>query len=214
MIDYDIHSCGYYCDRPACIKAQRDELRNKMFSDQAVKTYSGGKPNYTQPDEALMKRVMDGMPDMPIKVQDEREANYKSFAQSAQVIGGQYDPRRKPSGSWTSWDNTMCNPLADARMQTQSAWQDGYDSAKAEGKGMSEPVAYIDVETRNLSWAKLTRWETPTVVKMDKVPLYITPPKKEWVGLTDAEIEDMLKGSKNAYDAVERIEAKLKEKNT
>jgi hypothetical protein len=58
-----------------------------LFSDQAVKTYSGGKPNYTQPDEALIKRVMDGIPDMPIKVQDEREANYKSFAQSAQVLG-------------------------------------------------------------------------------------------------------------------------------
>jgi hypothetical protein len=51
MTDTDIHSCGYYCDRPLCIKAQRDELRNKMFSDQAVKTYSGGKPNYTQPIE-------------------------------------------------------------------------------------------------------------------------------------------------------------------
>jgi len=38
--------------------------------------------------------------------------------------------------------------------------------------------------------------------------------QREWVGLTDEEIEDMLKGSKNAYDAVERIEAKLKEKNT
>jgi hypothetical protein len=37
---------------------------------------------------------------------------------------------------------------------------------------------------------------------------------KEWVGLTDDEKEDMLKGSKNAYDAIERIEAKLKEKNT
>ena len=37
--------------------------------------------------------------------------------------------------------------------------------------------------------------------------------KDEWVGLTDDEKEDMLKGSKNAYDAVERIEAKLKEKN-
>jgi hypothetical protein len=106
-----------------------------------------------------------GLP--PIKVQDEREANYKSFAQSAQVIG-------------------IPEP---------------------------EPVAYIDVETRNLSWAKLTRWETPTVVKMDKVPLYAAPPKKEWVGLTDDEKEDMLKGSKNAYDAIERIEAKLKEKN-
>ena len=89
MSDYDIHSCGYYCDRHACIVAQRDELRQKLFSDQAVKTYSGGKPNYTQPDEALMKRVMDKIPEMAIKVQDEREANYKSFAQSAQVIGTQ-----------------------------------------------------------------------------------------------------------------------------
>ena len=23
----DIHSCSYYCDRPECIKRQRDELR-------------------------------------------------------------------------------------------------------------------------------------------------------------------------------------------
>jgi len=51
MSDTDIHSCGYYCDRHACIVAQRDELRQKLFSDQAVKTYSGGKPNYTQPEE-------------------------------------------------------------------------------------------------------------------------------------------------------------------
>jgi hypothetical protein len=51
MTDTDIHSCGYYCDRQACIEAQRNELRDKLFSDQAVKTYSGGKPNYTQPIE-------------------------------------------------------------------------------------------------------------------------------------------------------------------
>jgi len=53
MSDYDIHSCGYYCDRFACIKAQRDELRDKLFEGQAVKTYLGGKPNYTQPEENL-----------------------------------------------------------------------------------------------------------------------------------------------------------------
>jgi hypothetical protein len=28
----DIHSCSYYCTRPACIKAQRDELRDRMES--------------------------------------------------------------------------------------------------------------------------------------------------------------------------------------
>jgi hypothetical protein len=50
MSDYDIHSCGYYCDRHACIVAQRNELRDKLFEGQAVKTYSGGKPNYTQPE--------------------------------------------------------------------------------------------------------------------------------------------------------------------
>jgi hypothetical protein len=26
----NIHSCSYYCHRPACIKAQRDELRDKL----------------------------------------------------------------------------------------------------------------------------------------------------------------------------------------
>jgi hypothetical protein len=43
---------------------------------------------------------------------------------------------------------------------------------------MNEPVAYINVEKRALEWAKLTRWETPTTVKMDKVPLYTAPPQQ------------------------------------
>jgi hypothetical protein len=127
MSDTDIHSCGYYCDRPACIKAQRNELRDKLFEGQAVKTYSGGKPNYTQPIE-------------------------------------------------------------------------------------QEPVAYINVEERKLEWAKPTRWETPTVVKMDKVPLYT---KKEWVGLTDEEMLDIYGqnhvGKKCNLGRL--VEAKLKEKN-
>jgi len=45
------------------------------------------------------------------------------------------------------------------------------------------------------------------------VPLYTAPPQRNWQGLTDEEKEDVLKGSKNAYDAIERIEAKLREKN-
>ena len=28
----DLHSCSYYCDRPECIKAQRDELRAKYVA--------------------------------------------------------------------------------------------------------------------------------------------------------------------------------------
>lgn len=29
----DIHTCSYYCSRPACIEAQRNELREKLFDD-------------------------------------------------------------------------------------------------------------------------------------------------------------------------------------
>ncbi len=29
----DVHTCSYYCTRPACI-AQRDELREKLLDDQ------------------------------------------------------------------------------------------------------------------------------------------------------------------------------------
>ena len=27
----DLHSCSYYCDYPACIKRQRDALRDQLF---------------------------------------------------------------------------------------------------------------------------------------------------------------------------------------
>jgi len=41
-----------------------------------------------------------------------------------------------------------------------------------------EPVAYINVEKRILEWAKLTSWETPTVVNLPKIPLYTHPPQR------------------------------------
>lgn len=28
----DIHSCGYFCSRPECVKAQRDELRDRLVA--------------------------------------------------------------------------------------------------------------------------------------------------------------------------------------
>jgi len=80
---------------------------------------------------------------------------------------------------------------------------------------MNEPIAYINVEKRALEWATLIKWETPTVVKMDKVPLYTAPPKKEWVDLTDDEMLMIYaqphEGFK--YSLGRMIQAKLREKN-
>lgn len=79
---------------------------------------------------------------------------------------------------------------------------------------MNEPVAYINVEERKLEWATPIKWETPTVVKMDKVPLYT---KKEWVGLTDEELEfytEELGLGELGRGVLRAVDDFLKEKNT
>lgn len=168
-----------------------------------VKTYSGGKPNYTQPEqvaqfkfqeygppnwgesqvikpefvaeqeamnEALRKRVMDGIPDMPIKVQDEREKNYKSFAQSAQVLG-------------------ITEP---------------------------EPVAWMNPKEESDGYAFSFKQQG-----VFTVPLYTAPPQREWVGLTDEEIQAVhyeLKcaamGATSTLGMYRILEKALREKNT
>ena len=45
---------------------------------------------------------------------------------------------QKPSGSFVLWQNTLCNPLADPISMTHSAWHDGYASAKAERKPLTD----------------------------------------------------------------------------
>jgi hypothetical protein len=81
-----------------------------------------------------------------------------------------------------------------------------------------EPVAFINVEKQKLEWAKLTSWHTPTIVNLPKIPLYTSPPKREWVGLTDEEVSYCRYAATfcdeldTAYMA-ELIEKDLKEKN-
>jgi hypothetical protein len=49
-----------------------------------------------------------------------------------------------------------------------------------------KPLAYINVEERKLEWAEPITWHTPTIAKMDKVPLYLVKEqnidyKKQWL---------------------------------
>jgi hypothetical protein len=47
-----------------------------------------------------------------------------------------------------------------------------------------KPLAYINVEERKLEWADPITWHTPTIAKMEKIPLYIIP-NTEPVAWTD-----------------------------
>ena len=71
-----------------------------------------------------------------------------------------------------------------------------------------EPVAIVNEGMGGIEWLS-----NPLP---DDTPLYTAPPKREWVGLTDEEVNALLwKLSLGAVDEdVRTIEAKLKEKNT
>ena len=73
-----------------------------------------------------------------------------------------------------------------------------------------EPVGYVTIETIS-SWAKVPsiKWfKKPT-----QGPLYTAPPKREWVGLTDEEVDEIYM-HEGHEDVVLLTQAKLKEKNT
>jgi hypothetical protein len=79
-----------------------------------------------------------------------------------------------------------------------------------------EPVAYINVEKRRLEFAhEYVKWDTPTTVKLDKIPLYTHPSQRTWVGLSDDEHCDIwYKESLDWMEYGKAIEAKLREKNS
>ena len=52
------------------------------------------------------------------------------------------------------------------------AWANGAYKEREALAQKQEPVAYINVEERKLEWAKPMSWNTPTVVKLERIPLY------------------------------------------
>ena len=188
MTDTDIHSCGYYCDRPLCIKAQRDELRNKMFSDQAVKTYLGGKPNYTQPE--LNKRTM-------AKTRQEAwDAVHKDYKD---------DPECCFALGFDAGYDAVAQRVEPPEMESGG----GFESLPASPIAWMTFTAYgeeDDIHYENPEGHLPEGWTYK--------PLYTTPPQREWVGLTDDEKLTIVRETDNPVDALAATEAKLKEKNT
>jgi hypothetical protein len=99
----------------------------------------------------------------------------------------------------------------ESKMQlAEHAWEQALEEKQ-------EPVGWLDAE---MSQA-YTVDELPDASGTGFLPLYTAPPKKQWVGLTDDEIEEMhneikvrLMGTYRTEDIYRSIEAKLREKNT
>jgi hypothetical protein len=85
-----------------------------------------------------------------------------------------------------------------------------------------EPIAYINVEERKLEFANPIMWHTPTVVNLDRIPLYTH--QRTWVDLTRTQMQDVYfavleehRGGHQMQGQLafgEALQAKIREKNT
>jgi hypothetical protein len=101
----------------------------------------------------------------------------------------------------------------DRAVELGQAYERGWNAALAQ----QEPVAWIsDSPTKGngkqLHWTKAEAWRWSSNI----TPLYTAPPK-QWVGLTDGEIDilscETVKGNKSVNWLCKVLEAKLKERN-
>ncbi len=130
-------------------------------------------------------------------------------------------------------ENNCTNPVADpeqAKKEDEAITALRHAIAEAEKQ---EPVAWV-CECSEEAWCHLNSDERSVIIfeKSDLIdyehdgysitPLYTAPPKREWVGLTDEDLEAVFpaiatyhESNKTLYRSVAHaIEAKLKEKNT
>jgi hypothetical protein len=78
-----------------------------------------------------------------------------------------------------------------------------------------QPVAWL--KTWSDGSLTVLKTKSPAFADHELEPLYSAPPQREWVGLTDGEIDilscEMVKGDKSVNWLCKVLEAKLKEKN-
>ena len=102
----------------------------------------------------------------------------------------------------------------------EEAWNKAITALRQALETEQEPVAWItNGGNGELWWHRSSKFDEEGNLigpNPDDIPLYTSPPKREWVGLTDAEIHDMngYEEDRRMYRFARAIEAKLREKNT
>jgi hypothetical protein len=90
-------------------------------------------------------------------------------------------------------------------------------SAPPQREATQEPAAYMDMYGQVYNPHELNgELRIKYLMKMEDAPtpLYCAPPKREWQGLTDKEIQQIEMSASSKLSAIYVVEAKLKGKNT
>ena len=109
----DIHSCSYYCDRPECIKAQRDELRERLVS---------------MNDRELMQQALEAL-----------EANLGNWAAKTKAITALRDWLAQPEqGCKTGWPAGMLQDDSRELSKALASKPDSKQHAREAAHGIKE----------------------------------------------------------------------------
>jgi hypothetical protein len=111
-----------------------------------------------------------------------------------------------------AWEKRVVKTEHDRAVELGKAYERGWNAALAQ----QEPVAWITNGGKGeLWWHRSSKFDEEGNLigpNPDDIPLYTAPPKREWVGLTDDEMEALFLNEDGVRFA-RYIEAKLREKN-
>jgi len=122
-------------------------------------------------------------------------------------------------GQEEDWGALAEKQLASIKRDTRASFEDAMVRAthkvmaRFEAQPAQEPIAYV---TGTYNGRFIVEPLNPTMVLPVGMAFYTTPPKREWVGLTDEEIHGTpwYNETHKTYQFALSLIAKLKEKNT
>ena len=117
-----------------------------------------------------------------------------------------FDDLAKRQGDWGGGFTAKRKMAADKYSDIVS--DGGLDPRnKMDAQPAQEPVAWVWKDMRGQDIVSLFE------PRFNSVPLYTTPPQREWVGLTDADKAELAKAQHSWEDLCLAVESKLKERN-
>lgn len=86
----DIHSCSYYCEYPACIKRQRNALRDQLFIDRDVygdgNVYRGERSKDSSVKTVWVSLTDEEIHDEALKLMRQHKTGYMGIARAVEAM--------------------------------------------------------------------------------------------------------------------------------
>ena len=123
-------------------------------------------------------------------------------------------------GNGDTYGNSIGNVIAHAAIQQIEREPDDSDMNQVHDANAQAKYKTWKPEQEPVAWLKVVNdWSCMSVLAIaypnepKAKPVYTSPPKREWVGLTDEQVAEIERMSTTRSQAIRAIDAKLKELN-